>query len=419
MEKGDIIGVLDIGSSKVCCLIAEQSVGGGKSAREQQKPFEIIGIGHHRSRGVQSGCIVDLDDAERSVKAAVAAAEAQAGRRLKSVFVGVSCGRLASYNFSASTELAGGIVRVEDLATLAQGAKEYIERNGRGLVSLNEVHYALDANGHVHDPRGLAGRVLTAELHGVAGDKAALQNMQVLLQRCFLGLRGTVTTAQASALAATTEEERHAGVTCLDIGGGTTAAAIYESGRLVRIAVVPFGGAHVSLDIARELAISFEDAERLKTRYGTLLTHSTDAVDIIGFEAMVGNQVDRRQVSRLQLRRLVEQRIASILSMVANEVFKVRRNRQCDARVVITGGSAELLGLGEYAANALGRPVRVAGPASESSLPEIVASPGFSTVIGLLAAARPANHLLLPLISGENRLEDTFGTVGRWLRDSF
>ena len=428
---GDIVAVLDLGSSKVCCMIAERLAGRRGTVRGQQDEdgragddFRLLGFGHFRSRGVKSGVIVDLDAAEQAAKAAMAEAEGEAGLQVSQVYVTVACGRPKSLNFRAEVGLPRGVVSVDDLEKLWAGAREYVEHSGRALVALNAVDYCLDGCDGVRDPRGLLGQTISADMHAVTADVLALGNIGALVSRCFLDVAGFVPSGLASGLAATTAEEREAGVTCIDIGGGVTTLAAFAGGRLLHTDLIPFGSHHISLDIARDLAISLEEADRLKSLHGSVLHASLDDMELVGYEGMMEGEVVRKQVVRSRIREIVEHRVRMLLDMTGEQLAQAEicgvRGGQ---RLVLTGGGSLLLGLAEYSANMFGRPVRVGGPAVGWGEPKALNSPVFSSIIGVLEASSAANHLLSYRFGGEDRfggsLEGSLSRVGRWIRDSF
>ncbi|MFM1816856.1 MAG: hypothetical protein RLZ98_3551 [Pseudomonadota bacterium] len=414
-SSDEILGVLDIGSSKICCLIG--LVPGGP--RHGGQEFRTLGFGHMRSRGIKSGIIVDLDEAERSVRAAVAQAEKEAGTQLEEVTVAVTSGRLKSLNFRAEARLNRGVVGVDDLSDLWDGAREYVERSGRALVSLNHVDYRVDGCEGIVDPRGLAGSEIVADMHAVTADLPPLRNIHGLMKRCYLDVGGLVPAAYASALAATTDDERDAGVICIDIGGGVTGIAILARGRFVHSGSIPFGAGHISLDIARDLAISFDEAERLKTLHGSVLHAASDETELVGYNTEWAGQVVRQQTVRAHVRRIVEHRLCMILQMVAEHLSDTRLGQFSRHRIVLTGGGSQLLGLAEFAANFLGRPVRTGGPLSTGFGPQFLAGPGFSSLVGTMTASQDANHLLSVKSSADRSLEASLGRVGRWLKESF
>lgn len=415
-RNSQIVGLLDIGTSKVACIIAalDAPERPGESRRAR-----VLGVGHLRSRGIKAGVIVDLAEAEATVRAAIAQAERTARLTLEEVFVSVSCGRLQSSNFSASIDIAGGVVRADDIERLMAGGHAFAEREGRTLIHLNRIGFRVDGAAGSHDPRGMAASRLSADLHTVAADEAPVRNLMLVVERCYLNVRALIATPYASALAATSEEERRLGVTCIDIGGGTATVAAFADGHFIHAATVPVGGHHITLDIAQSLQTPLAEAERIKTLYGAMVVAQSDEFETFSY-ALAGEEDGARgQASKAQLAGIIRPRVAGILGMVRERMDKAGVSSFAGERVVLTGGASALVGLGEFAANTLGRPARVSSPMPSIGLPSSVGSPAFSTVAGLLAVAASGSGEVSGLRDREALGGGYFERVGEWLKTGF
>ncbi len=407
-----IIGLLDIGSSKIACLIvaldARAGVGGLEGAR-------VIGIGHQRSRGVKAGVIADLDRAEEVVRACVSQAERMAGVTLDEVVVSVSCGRLKSRCFSANADIEEGVVCDEDVARLLDGARAFVEKDGRILVHMNRVGFRLDGVPGGRDPRGMRARRLTADLHAVAADEAPVRNLMMLVERCYLGVSGLVVAPFASALAVVSEEERKLGVTCIDIGGGTTSISVFAEGSLVFADTILVGSDHITFDIARGLQTPLAEAERIKALYGTLVHARSDEHEVFSYPLTGEEDGSHNQATKAQLAQIIRPRVSAMIGLLQERIDRSGLKDIASERFVVTGGGSELVGMREFAANALGRPVRVGRPGGVSGLPQNVASPAFSTVVGMLFASLDAGSELVTYRDRDVLAQGYLGRVGQWL----
>jgi cell division protein FtsA len=415
-KNSEIVGLLDIGTSKVACIIAALD---SPERQGEGRRVRVLGVGHLRSRGLKAGVITDLAEAEATVRAAIAQAERMAHLTLEEVFVSVSCGRLQSSNFSASVDVTGGVVRADDIERLMAGGHSFAEREGRTLIHLNRVGFRVDGAAGSHDPRGMAAARLSADLHTVAADEAPVRNLMLVVERCYLNVRALIATPYASALAATSEEERRLGVTCIDIGGGTATVAAFADGHFIHAATVPVGGHHITLDIAQALQTPLAEAERIKTLYGTMVVAQSDEYE--GFSYALAGEEDgtRGQTTKAQLAGIIRPRVAGILAMVRERLDKAGVTVFAGERVVLTGGASGLVGLGEFAANTLGRPARVSKPQPTSGLPQSVCSPAFSTVAGLLAIAASGSGEGTGVRDREALGGGYFERVGEWLKTGF
>jgi cell division protein FtsA len=415
-RNSQIVGLLDIGTSKVACIIAalDPPERTGESRR-----VRVLGIGHLRSRGLKAGVITDLAEAETTVRAAIAQAERMAHLTLEEVFVSVSCGRLQSSNFAASVDITGGVVRADDIDRLMTGGHAFAEREGRTLIHLNRLGFRVDGAAGSHDPRGMAASRLAADLHTVAADEAPVRNLMLVVERCYLNVRALIATPYASALAATSEDERRLGVTCIDIGGGTATVAAFYDGHFIHAATIPVGGHHITLDIAQALQTPLAEAERIKTLYGTMVVAQSDEYETFSYALAGEEEGARGQATKAQLAGIIRPRVAGILGMVRERLDKAGVSAFAGERVVLTGGASNLVGLGEFAANTLGRPARVSMPQPSAGLPQNVSSPAFSTVAGLLAVAASGSGEVSGLRDREALGGGYFERVGEWLKTGF
>jgi cell division protein FtsA len=422
-KKGgaDVLGLIDIGTSKICCTIVVPNRGGDKRSGPH-----VIGIGHQRSQGVKAGVVVDLHEAENAVRAAVAQAERMARVQLEEVIVGVSCGRMRSNHFAARADLESGVVRKDDLRRLTQAARAYAERDGRLPLYLDRLIYRIDGDAGVQEPIGMAGNRLTADVHAITADEAPLRNLKLLIERCYLSLGSAIPSALASILAVTSEEERRIGITCLDIGGGTTSISVFADNRFLLADVVPIGGQHMTFDIARELGTPIPEAERIKALYGTLVSAGSDEHEMFTYPLAGEGDSAFHQTTRARLRAILQPRMEGLLALVNERMQRSEIMRYAGERVVLTGGASQLVGIDEFAANALGRPVRVARPLStggpsgpNGGLPANMSLPAFACVAGLLPAAQMVQGGWASFPEYGVGEHGYFGRMGQWLRQSF
>ncbi len=413
-KAGRLIGALDIGSSKVCCLIM---VG------EAPNQIELIGFGHHRTQGIKAGVVLDPEQVERCVRAAVAQAERMAGVTLDRVLVTVTCGRLKSANFIARATLMERVVGRGDIARVQSAAEAFIGRSGRTIIQLVHGGWRLDGIGRTRDPLGMAGSELSLPVHAVTTDEPPLRNLLHVVERCYLETEGVIAAPYASALAVTTEEERRQGVLCIDFGGGTTTLAMFVDGQFVYADSVPVGGSHISYDIARELATPLAEAERIKTLYGTLVPAASDEREMISFPGAVETEGAPYETTKARLSAIIAARIEAIHGLVAERVAQSRLEHLVTGRIVLTGGASQLVGLAEWWSQHSGVTARVGRPLPVGGMPDNLCSPAFAAATGLvLAAVSPGAGIGGGLAASSERAAAGDGYLGRlrgWVRESF
>jgi cell division protein FtsA len=371
-------GVLDIGSTKIACLIGRADSDGRLRA---------LGFGWQKGRGIKSGGIVDLDEAERAIRAAVGTAEDQADMRLKSVIVNLSCGQPESRLFNVQWPIDGRAVTGDDIRRVVREARARAASEGRGTIHALPLNFATDETGGVADPRGLYCDTLTSQLHVIDAATTAIKSLTACLERCELEISGMVSAPFASGLATLVEDERELGATVIDMGGGTTTISVFAENHLLHTAQLPIGGIHVTNDVARLLSTQVAHAERLKTLYGTCQESPDDARELLPVPMVGEAEHQISKVPRSALVSIIRPRLEEIFELARDRIETSGLGRAAGARVVLTGGAAQLVGARELAAHILNRQVRLGRPFGVIGLPDAATGPNFATLIGLLAFA--------------------------------
>lgn len=412
-NRSGLVCALDVGSAKLACFVA--TLGDDKGP-------EIVGIGHHVSRGVRSGAIADMDAAEAAIRSTVEAAEKMASETVREVVVNVSAGapesRLVSYEIAISGHRVGDtdLRRILEPAIGPDGVPD-----DREVIHAIPVGYAIDGVKGVRDPRGMYGERLGVNLHTVSAAAGAVRNLRTCIGRCHLGVETEVVSSYASALACLVEDEKQLGVTLVDMGGGTTSMAVFFDGELVHTDSVPVGGIHVTNDIARGLSTPITHAERMKTLYGSALPAAHDEREMLKVPQI--GEVDSgetSQVPRSMLVGIVRPRLEEIFEMVRARLESAGFDKVAGRRVVLTGGASQLAGARDLAAMVLDKQVRLGRPRPFAGLAEAVAGPAFSTCAGLVHSAAmtaavepPGAYRPTPEQAGR------WSRFGQWIRDNF
>jgi cell division protein FtsA len=422
-KRQRIVTALDVGTSKICCLIAKTSAAPdwfeGKGEAVQ---FEVLGFDHTRAEGLKGGMVTHLDGAEACIRSAVDAAERMAGVTVEDVHVSVTCGRLRSESFSASVALPSGTVREDDILRLLAGGRQYAARDKRSVLHALPTSYRIDENSGISEPQGMCGERLSVDLHAVTADEVAMRNIMLCVERCHLGVASLVAAPYASALSVITPDEAKFGVACIDFGAGTTTLSVFADGHFIHADGIALGGNAITTDIARTLGAPLEHAERLKTLHGSAFATISDEREIITYPAVTGlPQPSLNQITKAQLALIIRPRIEEILDLMRRRLAASGVASEATQHLVLTGGGSQLTGIAELATNMFGRTARLGRPRSLSGLPAVAAAPDFASSIGLLLQWERGDDRL----SGraEQRFLRTgtgyFARVGEWIRDNF
>ncbi len=424
--RSTIVSVLDVGSSKVCCMIAQLRPKEGSAILPgRSHSIEILGFGYQRSRGIKSGVVVDMDEAEKSLRLAVDSAERSAGLTVDSLILAVSAGRIGSDTFSSSITLGGREVERGDVKAVLAAGHEHAEQEGRSTLHALPIGYTLDSEHGIQDPVSMVGQELGVDMHVVSADQAPLLNLENCINRSHLPVAGMVAAPYASGLAALVDDEARMGCACVDMGGGTTSVSIFMNGRLVFADAVAVGGNHVTMDLARVLSTPVADAERLKVLHGKASNAQMDDGEMVSVPP-IGDDPHAMpyQVSVSQVAQIIRPRIEETFEFVRERINRSGFAGAVGKRIVLTGGASQLPGVSEIAARVLDANIRLGRPMGVSGLPKTAKGPAFSAAVGLLIYPQIAGIEYVERSSGVSNLflnagGGTFARMGRWLKESF
>lgn len=420
-----LVTVVDVGSTKVCCVIARLTPRPPQAALSNRThTIEVLGFGQRQSHGIKSGVIVDLDQAEQSIRHAVDAAEQMAGFTVESVIVNVSCGRVGSDAFSASVSLNGHPVEQSDIQRVLHAGHAQSVRDGRAVIHSLPIGYSMDGNRGIEDPIGMVGGRLGVNMHVVTAESAPLRNLEVCIERCHLEVEGFVATPFAAGLSTLVDDEAELGAACIDFGGGTTNISIFADGEFVHAASSSLGGNHITMDIARGLSTKLTVAERLKTLHGSALPSAADDRDLIAVPPVSGDTKEApSQIPRSALTRIIRPRMEEILEVARDKIAQSGFGAQVGKRIIITGGASELTGAPEVARRILARNVRLGRPLGLSGMPSVAKGAAFSVVAGLLIYPQVAqfehNAPAKPIRLQMTGTGGYIAKVSQWLKESF
>lgn len=405
-KKDSIVVGLDIGTTKICALVAEIGPEGN---------IDIRGIGNSPSFGLRKGVVVNIESTVNSIKRAILEAQTMANIPITSVYAGIAGGHIRGINSHGIVAVRDHEVSLDDIERVIDAAKAVAIPIDREVIHVLPQEYVIDDQDGIKEPLGMSGVRLECKVHIVTGAVSSAQNIVKCAQRCDITVSDIVLEQLASSLAVLANDEKELGVALIDIGGGTTDIAIFLNGSIHHTSVIAIGGQHFTNDIAIGLRTPQESAEIIKRRYGTASTKSDYLEELIEVPS-VGNRPDR-MLERKIVAEILEPRVRETFELIAHELQKVRITELLTSGVVITGGTALLPGMVEIAEEVLGLPVRLGVPRGVGGLMDVVKSPIYATAVGLVLYG--AKH------SGErhfrNRDENIYLKVRRrmsaWLHD--
>ncbi|MEE8258468.1 MAG: cell division protein FtsA [Sphingomonadales bacterium] len=405
LNGGRLVAALDVGTSKVACLIGRV---------DDHGRLVVKGMGHRVSRGVRGGVILDMDQASSAICAALDQAEQVAGQTIEDVIVNLSAGSPRSQILDATVPLNGHGVQQSHIDQALGKVSDRIDLGKNTLVHIFPACYSLDGTLGVNEPLGMFGENLSVTLHAVVASSGPLRNLETCIQRAHLEVSRVVLSPYASGLATLVEDEKELGAACIDMGGGTTTLSLFVRGRMVHAEVLPMGGDQITQSIAAGLLTPINQAERLKILNGCAYYTKSDEAEIIEIPKL-GNaeEGERTQIPRSVLTMAIEPHMQNLFGTIARRFKACGFEGSKANRVVLTGGASQLTGVRAYAENVLGKEVRLGRPIDIDGLPEAARAASFATLVGLFKYVVQA-----PLEVGEARIPrfSPAGEAGKWSR---
>ena len=404
-----IVG-LDIGTSKVLAIVGEISLTG---------EVEIIGVGHHPSRGMKKGVVVNIESTVQSIQRAVEEAELMAGCQIHSVFAGIAGSHISSFNSHGIVAIKDKEVGPGDVERVIEAARALAIPADQKVLHILPQEFIIDKQEGIREPIGMSGVRLEAKVHIVTGAVSAAQNIIKCVRRCGLEVDDIILEQLASSMSVLNDDEKELGVCIVDIGGGTTDISVFTDGAIRHTAVIPIAGDQVTNDIAVALRTPTQNAEDIKKKYGCALTqlaHRDDAIEV----PSVGDRPPRK-LSRQTLAEVVEPRIEELYGLIQAELRRSGFEDVIGSGIVLTGGSAKMEGMVDLAEEIFHMPVRLGVPQYVGGLKGVVQNPIFATGVGLVlygAKSRSGSQYGAPSRSGAG-VKGLFGRMKHWFQGNF
>ncbi len=379
MEEPEIIVGLDIGTTKIACIVGR--------INEHDK-VEIIGMGRSESLGVRNGVVSNINQTVDSIKRALAIATERAGVEIGEVVVGIAGQHIRSLQhrgiFTRKAKDHEEVISIIDIDNLVADMHQLVMNPGEEIIHVLPQEYIVDNEQGIKDPVGMAGIRLEANFHIITGKVNAAKNIYRSVSKAGLEVQELVLEPLASSEAVLSQEEKEAGVVLVDIGGGTTDIAIFQDGIIRHTAVIPFGGNIITDDIAAGCSILRKHAEQLKTKFGSALSSESMENQIVCIPGFSGREP--KEISIQNLSNIIQARTEEIIEQVMYEIKNSGYEGRLIAGIVLTGGGSQLNYLPQLVEYLSGMDTRIGYPSEHlgKDNAEELSSPMYSTGIGLV-----------------------------------
>jgi cell division protein FtsA len=425
LAKEKVIAAIDIGSSKITTLIAQQPKESGS--------VTVIGVSTVPARGIRKGQVVDIDESVSSLSASLEAAERMAGFQASSAYVTVGGSQIASMNSRGVVAVSGneGEIADDDIRRVTEAARAISIPSSREILHVVPRGFIVDSQEGVKDPIGMSGVRLEVETHIISGAATSIRNLTKIVNQIGVEVEDLVFSGLASAESTLTDTEKELGVALVDIGGGTTDVSLFVDGSISHSAVLPVGGKNITNDLAIGLRVSLDTAEKVK------IVLSRDAkrvrADVREKSSEDKKKEDELDIDHLGLNEelatiskktltdgIIKPRLTELATLIGMEIKKSGYGGLLPSGLVVTGGGADTIGLAGVFKEILRMPTRVARPSGVTGLIDEISSPAYAASIGLLlygirAESYKTGGLNLPSI-GSFRMKGSANKFLAWIK---
>ena len=384
-KNSNMIVGLDIGTSKVVCIVGKY---------DDEKKLEIIALGAYPSSGLKKGVVVNIDATTDAISKAVDQAQSMIEEKIKSVYVGIAGKHIKSLNSHGTEAIKNNEVSAYDIDRVIESAQAVAIPSDQNLLHVIPQSFIIDGQEVSLDPLGMSGTRLETKVHLVTCANSAVKNIEKCIKNCGLKVDRFVLEQVASSHSILSDDEKELGVCLVDIGGGTTDIAIFNSGSIVHTGVIPYAGDNVTKDIAEALRTPTPQAEDIKQKFGCAVTEFTK--DNEKFEVLAVGGRSPRECSRSALADIIQQRYSELFDLIKVEISRNGFEEHISAGIVLTGGTSKMEGVVQLAESIFQTSVRLGIPSNFKGMETILQNPIYSTSIGLIEHGyKELNHQML------------------------
>jgi len=364
---------IDIGSTKICAIIAQIS---------DDHSISITGAGTTKAQGLKKGSITNIELAARSIKTAVEDAKRVSGSNVTRAIVSISGAYTKSLN-------SNGIVNIQSKEISFKEIERVMHTSlyNANIPNEYEVLHALpfnfkvDDQDFIEDPLGMNASRLEVETHIITTLKSNLNNLKKAVNGAGVEVENVVLAGYAASIATLNTDEKELGIAVVDMGGNTCNITIHSGNSIRYNDFLGVGSNHVTSDLSMALHTPLNVADKVKLTYGSLLTPHNDLIEL----PIIGDETTTHEVSLEVVHNVIYARVEETLTILDQFIKNSGLKDQIGAGIVLTGGFSKMEGIRELAVATFGSiPVRLARPVEMNGLFENLREPEYSSAIGLV-----------------------------------
>ena len=406
IKRKNLITVLDIGSTKITCFIAKRSFA---------QDCEILGTAQVASKGIRAGMIIDLEAAREAIIKVVEMAEDMASENIKNVYVSLNSSFLISERNSVDLLLSNQEINIKDMNKILFKALEKYGRETVNVVHTLPYEYILDGNKGIIQPLGLYGSKITGTFHIVCVPVNYVVNIGKCLEKCKLKVEGYVSSGYAAGLTCLKSDEMEFGCALIEMSGDSSTVSVFLNDTVIFTDGIPYGGIHITKDIAKVLNLSISTAEKIKNIYGSVIENNGIIEHVIKIEQS-SEQEEEYRLNKSELTAIISARTDEIISLLKNRLQEHDMMEYVN-KLIITGGCSQLLGVKELAEKIFNIKARIGLPLNQEGIPQEYLMAKFCVPIGMLKYISHGKESHY-----KNLLEDRPSILKRgwkWLKENF
>jgi cell division protein FtsA len=373
--KGKIVAALDIGTTKLACIIAEIS----------DTNIRIVGYGYRQSVGITSSAITDMKLAQLAITKTIAAAEKMAGFNISKLVVNVSGFRLDAITKSVSHKISSKVVNDSDILALVSDIKLDFKNNKQDIIHLIPLEYKIDHTTKIINPRYMSGDHLSGKFYIISTQNSIIKNIENCMRSSTVSVNNYICDSYACALGVVSENELNFGTLVIDIGGNSTSFSILIDNKLHHIGNCVLGGVHITRDIAAILNVNLDIAENIKLLNNSLIVSPVEENELIKFELDDDIYPSKLiELTKIDLCNIIVARLEEIINMVKNDLEKSGYSSYSINNIIVSGGVANMIGIEKLIENIFKKNVSIGYPIGVKDLPKDLHNPSFSVALGMI-----------------------------------
>jgi cell division protein FtsA len=376
VNKSNIAVGLDVGTTKVCVVVARKNADNSKT--------DIIGVGTSPTRGLRRGVVIDVEETVTSISAALEKAERMSGSRIDHVVVSIGGSHLESVDNKGAVAIASkeGEITLEDEERTIEAASAISLSPNREVLHVIPQAFTVDDQEGIKDPIGMTGIRLEVDTHIIHGSVPFIRNLNKCVDQAGMQVDGIVAVPVAASMSVLSKRQKELGCAVIDMGGETTSIAVFEEGNMIGSKVLPVGANHITKDITVGLRTSPDIAERVKLEYGVASRKGVskkEEIDLSNFSKLEKSKVKKEEVAYF-----IEERLAEIFSLVRKELNRIKKGSFLPGGIILTGGGAKMPDIIDFAKKELKLPVQIGFPREIQGIVDRVDDPAYAVPLGLV-----------------------------------